>query len=168
LKKNSHCSYCGQLYDDPSSYPLTCKKCGQITFLNPTPVAVVLLPVDAGLLAIRRSIEPHKGSLALPGGYINLGETWQQAAVREVLEESGIQLDPSELTPFDVQSAPDDTLLVYTLALARKSSQLPRFRSNPETSEWVVIDHPGALAFPLHLLAAQKFFKKAANENYQH
>jgi len=38
-----------------------------------------LIPVHDGLLFVRRGIEPRKGKLALPGGFINLGETWQEA-----------------------------------------------------------------------------------------
>ncbi len=63
-----------------------------MSFLNPLPVAVMLVPAAGGLVVIRRGIEPAKGLLALPGGYINLGESWQQAAARELFEETGIRV----------------------------------------------------------------------------
>jgi NADH pyrophosphatase NudC (nudix superfamily) len=82
-RKNSHCSYCGHPFLKTKPWPRDCANCGNTSYLNPLPVSVVLVPVDNGLLFIRRRIEPGKGKLALPGGFINLGETWQEAGVRE-------------------------------------------------------------------------------------
>src|SRR6476659_9743246 len=52
-----------------------------MSWANPLPVSVVLVPVDGGLLLVRRAIPPV-GQLALPGGYINLGESWEEAGAR--------------------------------------------------------------------------------------
>lgn len=130
--------------------------------MNPLPVAVVLLPVEDGLLAVRRAIEPHKGSLALPGGYINWGESWQEAAARELWEETGMRIDPQELQAFDVLSAPDGTLLVFGLARPRRLGDLPPFQGDHESSGRVVIDDPAALAFSLHIQAAGRFLAQSA------
>lgn len=46
---------------------------------------------DEKILLIKRGIEPSKGKWALPGGYISWGETLEEAVVREVKEESGIE-----------------------------------------------------------------------------
>ena len=169
-KKNSHCSFCGQRFDEALPWPRTCSNCGQTTFLNPLPVAVMLLPVEDGLLAIRRAIPPHQGMLALPGGYINLGESWQQAGAREVLEESGIALDPGGIRLFNVLSAPDGTLLVFGIAadwlVTRRSlADLPTFQSDAETSERVIIHNAQQLAFALHAQAAADFFGRENEEN---
>jgi ADP-ribose pyrophosphatase YjhB (NUDIX family) len=51
-------------------------------------VAVVLLPVHGALVTVRRDMEPRKGELAPPGGFMELGETWQEAAARELREEA--------------------------------------------------------------------------------
>ena len=96
-----------------------CASCGNTTFLNPLPVSVILLPVDDGVLLVRRNIEPQIGQLALPGGYMNLGETWQQAGARELFEETGIIIRPEELHEFRVKSAPGGTtLLVFGVSAA--------------------------------------------------
>src|SRR5262249_4057 len=104
-KKNSHCSYCGQAFVENQPYPRKSPQSTNITYVNPLPVAVCLLPVDGGLLCIRRDIEPGKGKLALPGGFIDLGETWQQAAARELFEETGIRIDAGEIQEFRVISS---------------------------------------------------------------
>jgi 8-oxo-dGTP diphosphatase len=58
--------------------------------------AVVLREVDgrAQVLLIRRVSEPMAGGWSLPGGAIELGETVREACVREVLEETGLRVQP--------------------------------------------------------------------------
>ena len=62
-KKNSYCSYCGSKFPEKFSFPIACITCSQTTYSNPIPVAVILLPVDEGILLVRRGIEPAKGRL---------------------------------------------------------------------------------------------------------
>jgi NADH pyrophosphatase NudC (nudix superfamily) len=75
VQKHSHCSYCGHPFGVDQLWPRRCPQCEQTSFRNPLPVAVVLVPVDGGVLTVRRTIEPKFGWLALPGGYIEVGET---------------------------------------------------------------------------------------------
>ncbi len=89
---HSHCSYCGGAFPAAAAWPRHCRHCGRTSYRNPLPVVVVLLPVAGGLVVIRRDIEPSKGLLTLPGGYLDLGETWQEGARRELLEETGIDI----------------------------------------------------------------------------
>ena len=84
MKKNAHCSYCGHAYAVDQAWPRKCLSCGNTTWVNPIPGAVCLLPIDDGLLCVRRAIPPGEGKLALPGGYIDQNETWQQAVAREL------------------------------------------------------------------------------------
>jgi ADP-ribose pyrophosphatase YjhB (NUDIX family) len=160
LKKNSFCSYCGKAFAENQAWPRTCIGCTRITYQNPIPVSVVLLPVDGGLLTIRREIDPKKGQLALPGGFIDLGESWQQAGAREVREETGYEISPDEIQDFRVLSAPDGTVLVFGEARARRKSDLPAFTANAETSECVVVDRPQELAFPLHTRVVAEWFAR--------
>src|SRR4051794_25248089 len=95
--KHSYCSFCGAPFAAAIAWPRACAACGEISYVNPLPVAVTLLPVDAGLLVVRRTIEPQSGCLALPGGFIDLGESWREAAARELFEEAGVRTDPGEL-----------------------------------------------------------------------
>src|SRR5205085_2744337 len=80
-----------------------------------------------GVLAVRGAIEPRKGQLALPGGFVDLGESWQQAGARELREETGIVIDPGEIRDFRVLSAPDGTVLIFGVAGKRAARDLPRF-----------------------------------------
>jgi ADP-ribose pyrophosphatase YjhB (NUDIX family) len=162
--KNSHCSYCGRPFPDNAAWPRTCARCGETSYLNPIPVTVVLAPIDTGLLAVRRAIEPGRGRLALPGGFVNAGESWQAAGVREVAEETGLRLGPDELSVFAVHStpAPADNVLIFALARPRAAADLPAFSPNAETSELVVLTGPQPLAFPLHTRVAGEYFARRA------
>jgi ADP-ribose pyrophosphatase YjhB (NUDIX family) len=156
--KNSHCSYCGAPFAD-AEWPRRCASCASVSYLNPIPVTVVLLPVDGGLLLVRRSFGATKGRLALPGGFVNAGETWQQAGARELFEETGITIAPESLSIFRVESAPDDTLLIFAAAPPLAGAGLPPFAPNDEVAERVVRDAPEELAFTLHTEAMRAWFE---------
>ncbi len=160
FKKQNHCTYCGHRFQPGQPWPRRCQNCQKISFANPLPVAVVLVPVEGGLLLIRRGIRPGKGELALPGGFIELDETWQQAAVRELHEETGLLLDAGLVTTFSVRSDPAGFLLVFGLAPPLAEAQLPVFTATPEVTELVIQHHSLKLAFPLHTEAMQNFFER--------
>ncbi|MDQ2687807.1 MAG: NUDIX domain-containing protein [Armatimonadota bacterium] len=156
--KNAHCSYCGAAFPEGLAWPRTCSACGNVSYVNPLPVSVVLLPVDDGLLLIRRTVVPQIGKLALPGGFINVGESWQEAGAREVWEETGIRIAPGDIHLFDAQSAPDGTVLIFGLAPAARASDLPPFVPTNETSETVIARGPMELAFSTHTDVAARFW----------
>jgi ADP-ribose pyrophosphatase YjhB (NUDIX family) len=158
--KNSHCSYCGARFPEGLAWPRHCPVCGNVSYVNPLPVAVVLLPVDGGLLLVRRSIEPQRGALSLPGGFMEVGETWQEAGARELHEETGIALEAGMLTLYDARSAPDGFLLVFGLAPARHAADLPPFTPTDETSETVIAREPTPLAFSTHTEVASRWWRE--------
>ncbi|GAA2995507.1 NUDIX domain-containing protein [Actinokineospora diospyrosa] len=158
MTRNSHCSFCGTRYPDGLAWPRRCASCEQTSYLNPVPVAVLLLPVDDGLLVVRRDIEPKE--LALPGGFVDHGESWQAAAAREAKEEAGVSVDADRITLFDALSAPDGTLLVFGLAPATTKAALPPSAPTNETTGWELIHSPATLAFPLHTKVVKAYFSR--------
>lgn len=158
-KKNSYCSYCGEPFADGTAWPRACAPCGSVSYLNPLPVGVTLVPIDGGgLLVIRRTIEPAKGKLALPGGFLEVGETWQEGCAREVREETGLVIDPAEVSLFRAYSAREGVLLLFGLARPHSAAEVPAFVANDEASEMAVLKGPEELAFPLHTLAVREYF----------
>lgn len=148
--RHSYCHYCGTAYAPEQPWPRLCAACGQTTFQNPIPVTIVLQPVDSGVLVVRRAIEPRRGTLALPGGYIDLGESWQQAGAREVWEEAQLRIDPAALEVVRVFSAPDGTLIVAALAAPLSAADLLPFVPNSEADARCVLTEPAPMSWPLH------------------
>ncbi|MER5868073.1 NUDIX domain-containing protein [Kitasatospora sp. NPDC002040] len=164
---HSHCHFCGTPYPTAAAWPRTCPGCGGISYRNPLPVAVALLPVEVpdgarSLLVIRRTIDPGYGELALPGGYIDFGETWQQGAARELREETGIEADPAEVRLADTGSDERGMfLMLFALFPPRPLAALPPSVPTEETDGWQLITAPTPLAFPLHTQVADAWFKGA-------
>ncbi len=156
-KINSYCSYCGEKFNCGELWPKGCQQCGNTNYLNPIPVVVLLVPVGNGLVVARRNIEPQKGALVLPGGYLDLGETWQEGAARELVEETGILISADDITLYDVSNGLDNTLVISGLAAKQPRSCLKPFSSS-ETQEIDLIEEPINLGFPLHNLLVRRYF----------
>jgi len=156
-EKHNCCSYCGERHPVTAQWPITCRSCGNTNYLNPIPVVVLLVPVGNGLLVARRNIEPSKGTLVLPGGYLDLGETWQEGACRELYEETGILVPADSVTLYDVSNGLDNTLVISGLAARQPESCLQPFSSS-ETQEIALITEPVELGFPLHNLLIRRYF----------
>lgn len=75
-----------------------CSKCRTITYINPRVVAG-LIPVtpDGRVVLLRRGIEPAYGAWSYPAGFLELGETVSDAAVRETFEEIRLPVKPGHM-----------------------------------------------------------------------
>lgn len=85
-----------------------CPDCGLVLFKNPaSAAAAVVLDDQHRVLLIRRAIEPFRGLWALPAGYQEIDETPIDTVKREVLEETGIEIEVLRL--LDLVFMPDDS-----------------------------------------------------------
>jgi 8-oxo-dGTP pyrophosphatase MutT (NUDIX family) len=135
-----------------------------MTFSNPVPVAVAIVPFKDKLVGIRRGIEPRKDQIAFPGGYINTGETFKQALTRELYEETGIHVSEDSWDIFHIgDSLQSNRILIFGLCKEISSINLD-FKSE-ETAGVLLIDKETPLAFPLHEDARNKFYLKGLNTN---
>lgn len=76
---------------------LICTRCGAIAYSNPHVLVNTIVASGDRVLLCRRANPPSAGLWALPGGFVESGETLEEAAARETLEETGVRLDPAEL-----------------------------------------------------------------------
>jgi ADP-ribose pyrophosphatase YjhB (NUDIX family) len=94
MREKKHCHYCGNGLSRKfveGADRLFCEQCKEPLYENPLPASclVVVDSADRALL-VKRSVEPKKGFWCLPGGFMELGETPEQAALRELKEETGL------------------------------------------------------------------------------
>lgn len=68
---------------------------------------VVVTTTDGCVLLIERGWDPFRGAWALPGGFVDPGETSRAAAARELAEEAGVYADPDELAQLGAFDRPD-------------------------------------------------------------
>ena len=90
-----YCPKCGQQLERKmiqEQERIYCCHCGTIYYDNPIPsVAVVARNEQGDLLLVKRGTDPKKGFWALPGGFIDGGESATQAVLREMDEETGLK-----------------------------------------------------------------------------
>ena len=88
----NYCHGCGgQLVAEGSEHPV-CSTCGRIHYLDPKVAAAAIVPMEGGIVLVRRAIEPAYGMWSFPSGYVNRGEKVESAVEREVMEECGLDV----------------------------------------------------------------------------
>ena len=84
---------------------MQCNQCGASipVYRNPTPTVDIIIELADGIVLIERKNPPH--GWALPGGFVDYGESYEEAGVREAKEETG--LDVTLLRQFHTYSNPE-------------------------------------------------------------
>jgi 8-oxo-dGTP diphosphatase len=124
------CPRCGQpiTVDYPRS--ISCPHCGYGAYYNPKPVAAAIpVTTDGTIILLKRGFDPGKDLWTFPGGFVDLGESVEQAAEREAQEELEIDLELTGLV--GVYSRPRDRVVL--IVFAATTSQTPQ--TTPEAIE---------------------------------
>lgn len=93
---------------------LVCRTCAYIFYLDPKVVAGTLFSHDRGVVLLRRGIEPARGKWSFPGGYVDRGESVQDAAIRETREESHLDVRLKSLLGVYSYPRSPNVVVVYT------------------------------------------------------
>ncbi|WP_298119052.1 NUDIX domain-containing protein [Flavobacterium sp.] len=80
-----------------NNFKLHCSDCDFILYHNIAAAVALVFTYEDKILFAERNVEPDKGKLDLPGGFIDPNETAEEAACREVNEELGLELTPDDL-----------------------------------------------------------------------
>ena len=74
-----------------------CPECGFVFYLNPVVGAGALVEKDGRVVLVRRGVAPKAGYWSLPAGYVEADEMAEEAAVREMQEETGLEIEIDDL-----------------------------------------------------------------------
>ncbi len=111
-----YCHWCGcslvikVLNESDKHY---CDNCDRFIFEDPKLAVVVLASKGDKLLLVKRAIEPELGKWSFPSGYVDLGESVESAALREVKEETGMEIKINFLVGVYSSSTRPLVLLAY-------------------------------------------------------
>lgn len=154
LTQKDFCQLCGDKNEDGLANPLTCLGCGNISYRNPAPTAEIAFFNKSGeILLAKRGIEPNKGKYDLPGGFVDLGESIEEALSREIAEE--LDLQPNDYSqPVFCQSwvgnyafSKDTVVTLNFLFAARLHSTQPTALDDVAELIFVALDNLDEISF---------------------
>jgi 8-oxo-dGTP diphosphatase len=168
---DSHCNYCGTRFTEQKLWPRRCFRCNNDSFKNPIPIVVSMFGVKmedkVGIIIQQRNIEPEKGKWAFPSGYINHGESWEEAAVRENYEEMNITSSTDHYCLYGIRKPASGNMLIFCRMKklwGDNTHQVIRdFIPNEEVTAMDIWYGDTELAFPTHNDLGQEFLSKLRN-----
>ncbi|MDJ0622647.1 MAG: NUDIX hydrolase [Desulfocapsaceae bacterium] len=164
----NYCNQCGgkvnwQIPDGEDRHRYVCEHCNIIHYQNPRMVAGAIPIMDGKILLCRRAIEPRRGMWTIPAGYLENGESVEQCARRETMEEALAHLD--DMLPYSLLNITfiDQVYFIYRARLVNTD-----FRPGNESLE-VQLFHPDEIpwdeiAFPV-IRKALEFYYNDQLEN---
>lgn len=150
----TYCINCGALHQE-LDFPKKCLACGREMYVNPIPVVVVVVKTPQGVVLVQRGIEPHIGGWALPGGFVDQGETYQEAAKRELQEELNFKY-LGDFKLIGIESTPNRANMLIMLETDVVDLAEINFIKNSEVLNYRVTAKPEPLCFPLHSIYLAK------------
>ena len=137
---------------------LVCTRCLFVMYLNPKVAAGTVVEYQGGIVLLRREIDPRAGFWVHPGGFMDRGETLEQAAKRETREEVGLEVEILDL--LGAFSFPDSEVVVVTFAARAISGEpvvgdesLEVRTFDPQELPW------DELAFPSTRMALKEYLR---------
>lgn len=140
----------------------------KLSHRNPTPTIDAIMQKGSKVLMVRRKNDPFKGMLALPGGFVNEGETVEDAVRREVLEETSLEIEPVDI--LGVYSDPNrdprmHTMTVVFVAIVTGGDE--KAKDDAAGLEWVELADIEEAAFDhAQILADYRQWKGNAGTTY--
>tara|TARA_B100000073_G_scaffold129306_2_gene105928 strand:- start:711 stop:1250 length:540 start_codon:yes stop_codon:yes gene_type:complete len=159
-----YCTKCGgktkyvSMPDDNYSRNV-CAQCQHIHYVNPKIIVGTIPTLDNTLLLCRRSISPGYGKWTFPSGYMEMGESLEDGAIRESSEEANLDVRITKL--YGNYSIPDigQVLFVYLGEITSKN-----FSAGSETLEVKLFDVGGIPWMDIAFPSVKFFLEKYAND----
>ncbi|MGE0157576.1 MAG: NUDIX domain-containing protein [Geobacter sp.] len=140
---------------------LTCPACGATVrnYRNPIPTVDVIIELNGRMVLIERRNPPY--GWALPGGFVDYGETLEQAAIREAREETSLEISDLKLLGCYSDPSRDSRMHTITTVFIAQGSGIPRAADDAVNLQLFTADHlPDNLCFD-HGAILQDYLRKA-------
>lgn len=145
-----------------------CSQCAYIHYVNPRILVSCIVHNESELLWIRRGLEPRKGFWAMPAGFMEQGESLQEATVRELKEETGLTLSPDTLSLYVLSSLTfvNEVYVVFRAFHKKELLQPP----SSEIQEIAFLDENAApwsqLAYPETEHYMRNFYREVVTNSF--
>jgi ADP-ribose pyrophosphatase YjhB (NUDIX family) len=150
IKFCTRCGHAMELREESGRIRPQCPRCGWVHYFAPqvAAVAIVRHEADEKFLLVQRGEDPGKGLWGLPGGFVEMGETVGEAMKREILEETGYEIELGTLVGvwsfFNNSKNIAGIAVVYETCVVQGDLQIA---SDSTAAEWVTYER--ALEFPI-------------------
>ena len=145
------CPWCGHSLVESYVFGanrMACPNCEFIYFPRPNVVVMVIVEHQDHILLGKRNMEPGRGKWTLLSGYVNTGERVEEAAVREVKEETNLDVQIEELLGLYDDLATPLVLVVYNASIADAHVVLTRQAEEIRELAFFSVESLPELAFP--------------------
>ncbi|CAO2831840.1 unnamed protein product [Amaranthus hypochondriacus] len=135
IRKINFCQWCGsptknEIPDGDEKMRAICTSCGKIAYQNPKMVVGCLVEHENKILLCKRNIQPSFGRWTLPAGFLEMGESAAEGAMRETYEEAGAEVEI--MSPYAQLDIP---LIGQTYIIFLAKLKKPHFSPGPESIE---------------------------------
>ena len=142
-----------------------CDACGQIHYQNPKIIAGCIPHWQGQILLCRRAIEPRHGLWTIPAGFMENGETIEQAAMRETYEEACTRVEISGL--YAIFNIPHVSQVYMIFRAELLDGKFAPGIESLETALFSEKEIPWSdIAFPVVVQALQRFFAERPGDHF--
>ena len=144
-----------------------CSRCDRVYYHNPVPAAGGVIVVEQRVLLVRRRYAPRKGEWTMPAGFLEYFEPPEACAVREIREETGLQIEVEDI--FGVYAGHDDPR--HTAILILYNAHIVGGTLEPgddalEARYFAADELPEDIAFEAHRVALRDLFGDAITASW--
>ena len=141
-----------------SPHPV-CSRCGLVFYRNPMPAVILVLLKENRILIAKRANPPALGELCLPGGFIDLGESPEEAAARELNEETLLTGGTFTLMGTDKDTTDYGSVVLYVYRVENWKGE-PSPSDDVSALSWMSLEEVPRLAFPAHDRVIESLLRK--------
>ena len=154
------CPSCGQALQTTAINGLdrlVCFACEFVHWDNPIPVTATIVPLNGGIVLVKRKYPPFVDDWCLPGGFIEAHEAPEQSAIREVEEETGLKVKIERMLGAQAPGKGINVIILFYLAGPACGVITPGDDASAAQA-FNKSDLPANIAFPLHREMISRWF----------